>query len=285
MIAARTLPLRPSISAIAFAPIRRRSIRLATILIVGVAAVLLLPIWLPSPSASDFNELSQAPSWSHIFGTDDLGRDVFTRVIWGARVSWLVGASAALFSLLLGGFVGMVAAVSGKFVDNILMRFIDVVLAFPGILLAIVLSTAIGPGLRTLVIVVSLVYAGPVARFVRGLVRKEMSQEYVEAAIMIGSSRKRVLAYHVTINVIAPILVYQMTIAADAVLVEAGLSFLGAGVNPPTPAWGSMISEGQPLVFAGVWWLTTFAGLAIALTAVVLNSLADSILDELSLER
>ena len=132
---------------------------------------------------------------------------------------------------------------------------------------------------------VSFVYAGPVARFVRGLIRKEMSQDYVEAASMIGSTRRRVLSYHVGINVAAPILVYQMTIAADAILVEAGLSFLGAGVNPPTAAWGSMIAEGQPLVFAGVWWLTLFAGLAIALTAVMLNSLADAILDELSIER
>lgn len=263
----------------------RRVTRLGLVAVLGAVVVLILPTWLPSPSAGDLLNPSQGPSWSHIFGTDDLGRDVFTRVIWGARVSWLVAASAAVFSFIIGGLVGTIAAVSGRLVDGILMRLVDVLLAFPAILLAIVLATAIGPGLGTLVIVVAFVYSGPVARFVRGLVRKETSLEYVEAARMIGSSRRRVLGYHVGINVIATILVYQMTIAADAILVEAALSFLGAGVNPPTPAWGSMIQEGQQLVFAGVWWLTLFAGLAIAMTALVLNSLADAILDELSLER
>jgi peptide/nickel transport system permease protein len=206
-------------------------------------------------------------------------------VITGAHVSWLVAVAASTCSLLFGGAVGGVAALSGRRLDGMIMRLVDVVLAFPATLLAIVLASAIGSGITTVIVVVAFVYSAPVARLVRGLVRKEMRLEYVEAAYLIGTNKRRILTYHVGINLIPTLLVYQMTVAADAILVEAGLSYLGIGVNPPTPSWGGMIRDGQDLIFSNVWWVSFFPGVAIALTALALNKLADSVLDDLSTGR
>ncbi|MBN9619799.1 MAG: ABC transporter permease, partial [Actinobacteria bacterium] len=172
-------------------------------------------------------------------------------------------------------------AVLGRRVDAVLMRALEVVLAFPGPLLALVLAVAIGPGMKTVIIAISIVYAAPVARLIRGLVIDELKQDYVVAARLVGSGRLRILVRHVAVNIAAPVLVFMMTVAADAILVEAGLSYLGAGVSPPTPAWGSMVQEGQTLVFGGVWWVSLFAGLAIAVTVFGLNTIADSVVDDL----
>jgi peptide/nickel transport system permease protein len=196
-----------------------------------------------------------------------------------------VALAASFFSLLFGGIIGGIAALSGRKLDGLIMRLVDIVLAFPATLLAIVLASAIGSGIRTVIVVVAFVYSAPVARLVRGLVRKEMGLEYVEAAYLIGTKKRRILSYHVGINLIPTLLVYQMTIAADAILVEAGLSYLGVGVNPPTPSWGGLIRDGQDLIFANVWWVSFFPGVAIALTALALNKLADSVLDDLSTGR
>jgi peptide/nickel transport system permease protein len=256
-------------------------------LTIGIVAlvVLLLPLLLPSPYDANFLGTLKAPSRAHPFGTDNLGRDMFSRVITGAHVSWLVAVAAATCSLLFGGAVGGVAALSGRRLDGMIMRLVDVVLAFPATLLAIVLASAIGSGITTVIVVVAFVYSAPVARLVRGLVRKEMRLEYVEAAYLIGTNKRRILTYHVGINLIPTLLVYQMTVAADAILVEAGLSYLGIGVNPPTPSWGGMIRDGQDLIFSNVWWVSFFPGVAIALTALALNKLADSVLDDLSTGR
>lgn len=264
---------------------RSRSGRLAALSLAFAAIVLLLPLALPSPYHSEIADRLQSPSLAHPFGTDAFGRDVFSRVVTGARATWLVGLAAAVLSLLIGGLIGALAAVSGRFGDGVLMRLVDVVLAFPATLLALVLAIAIGPGVWTVVIVVAFVYSAQVARFVRSLVKRESTQEYVEAARLVGSSRRRVLGYHVGINVLPTLLVYQMTIAADAILVEAGLSYLGAGVRPPTPSWGGMIQEGQELIFSGVWWTTLFPGIAIAITALLLNAIADRTIADISLDR
>ena len=252
--------------------------------VVGILGlvVLLLPFVIQSPYHANFLATLEGPSRAHLFGTDNLGRDVFSRVITGARVSWLVALAASSCSLMFGGIVGGAAALSGRKVDGLIMRLVDVVLAFPATLLAIVLASALGSGITTVIVVVAFVYSAPVARLVRGLVRKEMRLEYVEAAYLIGTNRRRILGYHVGINLIPTLLVYQMTVAADAILVEAGLSYLGVGVNPPTPSWGGMIRDGQDLIFSNVWWVSFFPGVAIALTALALNKLADSVLDDLS---
>jgi peptide/nickel transport system permease protein len=210
---------------------------------------------------------------------------VFSRVITGARVSWLVALAASFFSLVFGGILGGIAALSGRKLDGLIMRLVDIVLAFPATLLAIVLAAAIGGGITTVIVVVSFVYSAPVARLVRGLVRKEMGLEYVEAAYLIGTPRRRILGYHVGINLVPTLLVYQMLIAADAILVEAGLSYLGVGINPPTPSWGGLIRDGQELIFSNIWWVSFFPGVAIALTALGLNLLADSVQEDLSTGR
>ena len=226
---------------------RTKTGRLASTFGILALVVLLLPLVLPSAYDANFLERLQAPSREHIFGTDSLGRDMFSRVITGARVSWLVALAASFFSLVFGGIIGGIAALSGRKLDGVIMRLVDIVLAFPATLLAIVLASAIGSGIRTVIVVVAFVYSAPVSRLVRGLVRKEMGLEYVEAAYLIGTSKRRILSYHVGINLIPTLLVYQMTIAADAILVEAGLSYLGVGVNPPTPSWGGLIRDGQDL--------------------------------------
>lgn len=244
---------------------------------VGFAIVLLLPIWLPDPIAQNVAVRMQPPSPEHWFGTDQFGRDVFSRVIFGARISLSIGFIAAFCALVVGGIYGAVAALAGGIVDRIMMRIADVILAFPGPMLAIVLAIAIGPGFQTVVVVIAIVYSAPIARLVRGLVIEELKQDYVLSAMIIGSSRTRILFRHVVVNIASQVLVFMMTVAADAILIEAGLSYLGAGVSPPTPSWGSMIQEGQQLIFGGVWWISLFAGMAIALTVMTLNTLADSI--------
>lgn len=244
---------------------------------VAFAIVLLLPLVLPDPIAQNVAVRLQPPSLEHWFGTDQFGRDVFSRVIYGARISLSIGFIAAIGALVVGGLWGAIAAVTGGIIDRIMMRIADVILAFPGPMLAIVLAIAIGPGFQTVVVVISIVYTAPIARLVRGLVIEELKQDYVLSAMIIGSSRTRIIFRHVVVNIASQVLVFMMTVAADAILIEAGLSYLGAGIAPPTPSWGSMIQEGQQLIFGGVWWISLFAGMAIAATVMTLNTLADSI--------
>lgn len=264
---------------------RSRSMRIGAAAILVVVVVLALPIWLPDPNHPVVAIRLHGPSAGHWFGTDEFGRDVFTRVIYGARLSWLVALTATVCSLVAGGIYGALSALGGRWVDAVMMRVLEVLLAFPSALLALVLAIAIGPGLRTLIIAIAIVYTAPVARLVRGLVLDELKNDYVASALIIGSSRVRILARHITINVAGPVLAYLMLVAADAILVEAALSYLGAGVAPPTSSWGSMVQEGQNLVYGGVWWVSLFGGLAIAATAFTLYALADSISDELRLGR
>lgn len=251
--------------------------------IVAVIVVLVAPFFMTSPSLQDIPDRLQAPSWSHPFGTDEFGRDVLVRTLAGARVSWLVALVAGVCSGMLGGLYGSIAASSGRYVDAVMMRILEVLLAFPGPLLALVLAVAIGPGLETVIIAISVVYTAPVARLVRSLVLDEMKKDYAAAARQIGSTRRRVMFHHVAINIAAPVLVFMMTVAADAILVEAALSYLGAGIEPPTPSWGSMVLEGQNLVLGGVWWVSLAAGAAIAVTVLTLNRLADMLVNELGI--
>lgn len=261
--------------------LRSRSAVLGVGFAIFVLVVLLLPLWLGDPDKLALAVRLRGPSAQHWFGTDEFGRDVLVRVVYGARVSWAVGACASVCALVAGGLYGATAAMLGPRTDAVLMRALEVILAFPGPLLALVLAVAIGPGMQTVIIAISIVYAAPVARLIRGLVLDERKQDYVSAAVLVGSSRLRILVRHIAVNIAAPTLVFMMTVAADAILVEAGLSYLGAGVSPPTPAWGSMVQEGQNLVFGGVWWLSLFAGLAIAVTVLALNTIADSVVDDL----
>jgi peptide/nickel transport system permease protein len=264
--------------------LRGHKARWLGLIAVAIAVVVLVaPFFMTDPSVQDIAGRLRGPSWSHLFGTDEFGRDVLVRTLAGARISWLVAVVAGTCSGILGGLYGSIAALGGRRADAIMMRLLEVLLAFPGPLLALVLAVAIGPGLVTVIVAISIVYTAPVARLVRSLVLDEMKKDYAAAARLIGTSRTRIMFRHVGINIASPMLVFMMTVAADAILVEAALSYLGAGVEPPTPSWGSMVLEGQNLVFAGAWWVSLAAGAAIAVTVLILNLLADMLVDELGI--
>lgn len=255
-----------------------------------VAVLLLLTAIGPAIAPFGSNEIGvgnpdASPTLAHLFGTDDYGRDVLSRVISGTHVSMIAGLVASLAALAAGGLIGVGAAVSAggrRWIDELLMRLMDIQLAFPGIVLAIVFATVIGPGLLTTLLLLSIVYTPIVARFVRGIVIAQLNLDYVVAERTIGGTMRRIIVRHVTPNVVTPIVVFLTLVAADAIVLESGLSYLGAGVRPPAPSWGNMIRDGQTQLLAGQWWVTVFPGLAILGAVVALNTVAESFSDRVA---
>lgn len=217
------------------------------------------------------------PSARFWFGTDQLGRDVFARVVIGARYSLLVGISSAVGSLIVGSPLGAVGAVGGKWIGGIIMRAADVVLAFPGILLVIVLAASIGPSLSTTIIVLIFFNTAPVARLVRAAVLKERGEDYVLAARLLGGSRRRIVTYHIGINAILPVLVFASLLVSDGMVTEAALSFLGAGIQPPTPSWGNIMQDGLTVILSGAWWVALFPALALIASVFCINRFAEAL--------
>lgn len=232
------------------------------------------------PTAAHFALTLRPPAPAHPFGTDQLGRDVLSRVIYGARVVLLVGVVTVAGSGLLGCSLGLAAGYFGGWLDAVVMRVADVQLSFPLILLALTLSAIIGPGLRT--VILSLAVAGwPLyVRVVRGEVLALRHREYVQAAVATGAGSLRVMARHVLPNVLAPIIVISTLQVSQVVIAEATISFLGFGIQPPTPAWGTMVSEGRNYIFFA-WWLSAFPGAALALVALGVNLTGDWLRDVL----
>lgn len=216
----------------------------------------------------------------HPAGTDQMGRDVLARVVHDARISLIVGFATVLIAAAIGIFIGMLAGFYGGWLDTILMRLVDVQLSFPFILLALTLNTIIGLGLRN--IIISLVLAGWVefARVARGETLVVREQEYVQAARLVGCSNLRLLRLHVLPNIVTPLIVVATLQVAQFIIAEASISFLGFGVQPPTPAWGSMISESLDYIFSG-WWLITIPGLLLRLVALAVNITGDWLRDTL----
>lgn len=248
------------------------------VVVVLVAVLVVLPLLVPgSPTALNAGPPLAPPSGEHWFGTDQLGRDVAARVLHGARLSMLVAAGSAAAALIVGGLLGALAASSRGVLGEVIMRVLDVVLAFPGILLAIVLAAAIGPSLTTTVIVLSVIYAPSMARVVRAAVFAEYGTDYVTAARLLGTSRVRLVGYHIGVNAALPVLVYTTLIMADAIVAEAALSFLGAGIRPPAPSWGNIIKDGQTVIEAGAWWISLFPGLAIVLAVLAMNRFSEAL--------
>lgn len=222
----------------------------------------------------------QPPSGKHWLGTDEFGRDIFARLIHGARVSLKVGIIAVGISIVLGGILGALAGFYGGKIDNIIMRVMDVFLAVPSILLAIAIVSALGPSILNLMVAISISSVPSYARIVRASVLSIRDQEFVEAARAIGANNARIIFRHIIPNSLAPVIVQGTLGVASAILSTAGLSFIGLGIQPPAPEWGSMLSGGrQYLRYA--WWVTTFPGVAIMITILSLNLLGDGLRDAL----
>jgi peptide/nickel transport system permease protein len=248
-------------------------------LLLGVA--LLAPLISPyDPNAQDLYSNLQGPSGAHLLGTDDLGRDLLSRIIYGSRVSLVAGLAAMAMALCLGVPIGATAGYFGGRYETVMMRAMDSLLALPGIILAIALMAALRPSLQNVIIALGVVAMPAYARLVRGSVLSVKERDYVEAARAMGAGHGRILAYHVMPNVMAPIIVQATLQTGTAMLSEAGLSFLGLGVQPPTASWGSILNDGRSYLYEAAY-VATFPGLAIMVAVLSLNLLGDGLRDAL----
>lgn len=252
---------------------------------VGVVAALVLlaiaaPLVAGDPLRISLNDALQAPSGDHWFGTDVQGRDVWSRLVYGARVSLLVGIVSQGIALMLGVALGLVAGYYGRWIDEIVMRLADVTLAFPSLLLLIAMAAAFSPSLTVVCVTIGVVGWAGMARLVRGQVLVVRELEYVQAMRAVGARDARILVRHVLPNVAAPVLIAVTLGVAGAIMAEAALSFLGLGVQPPTPSWGAMIADGRDLSqLRGAPWTSLAPGLAIGAAVLGFNLLGDAVRD------
>ncbi|MHC6219316.1 dipeptide/oligopeptide/nickel ABC transporter permease/ATP-binding protein [Arthrobacter sp. MMS24-S77] len=253
--------------------------RLALLFLVIIAmAAIFAPVIAPHDPLETFIP-AQAPDADHFFGTDRLGRDVFSRLLYGSQSSLMIGLGAVALAIVVGAVLGSLAATSSKAVNETIMRLMDILMAFPGIALAAVLLAAFGNSVPTIIIAIAIIYTPQLARVVRANVLSQYGEDYVRAERVMGAGRAYILLKHIVRNTAAPVLVFATVMVADAIILEASLSFLGAGVQDPAPSWGNVISYGRNLVLSGGWWATTFAGLTILLTVLALNILAEGLTD------
>ncbi len=236
------------------------------------------------PNQQNLRVRLQPPSGEHILGTDHFGRDVFSRIIHGGRVSLQVGFIAVGIALAVGGLMGLVAAFYGRWVDTAVSYLVDVLLALPGFLLALAIVAALGPSLVNLMIAVGIAYVPQFARITRSAVLTVIEMDYVTAAQAAGSRDNRIMFKHVVPNSLSPVIV-QVTLAlAGAILSAAGLSFLGLGAQPPTAEWGSMLNSARPYI-RDAHWAVTYPGIAIVVTVLALNMVGDGLRDALDPRR
>jgi len=238
------------------------------------------PLFAPSPNDIDREHILMPPDLHHPLGTDDLGRDVLSRMIWGARISLLVGFVAVGIATLIGVFFGAIAGYYGGWFERIIMRFIDIMLTIPTFFLILAVIAFVEPSIWNIMIVIGLTGWMGVARLVRAEFLSVKEREYVVAARALGASDVRIIFRHIMINSMAPVLVSAVLGVAGAVLVESALSFLGIGVQPPTPSWGNILTLGKDNIEIA-WWLSVFPGLAILITVLGYNLLGEGIRDSI----
>jgi peptide/nickel transport system permease protein len=229
------------------------------------------------PDTVDVANRLRPPSLEHWLGTDALGRDVLTRLLYGARISLMTGFIVVVVSAVFGTLIGGIAAFARGKVEELIMRVTDLVMCFPPIILALAIAAALGIGTTNTIIAMLVVWWPKFSRLARGLVIVQRSQEYVEAALVVGLNPSRILVRHIIPNAIGPLIVLVTLDVGNAIITFAGLSFLGLGVVPPTPEWGSMVAEGRELV--AQWWVASFPGLAILTIVLGFNFLGDGIRD------
>src|SRR5690625_3710282 len=235
----------------------------------GGLATLPLPISLASPHDPLSTGVPvQAPSGEHWFGTDRIGRDVFSRILHGTRSSLVIGLAATAGALVVAAVIGSIAATAAKLASEVLMRILDEIMSFPGIALAAVFVAVFGNSLPVIIFAIGFLYVPQLARVVRANVLAQFGEDYVAATQVMGASTAWILFKHVARNCIAPILVFATVLVADAIILEASLSFINAGVQPPEPSWGNILADGQAVLLSGSWWPTFFPGLMILLTVL-----------------
>ena len=260
----------------------RRSSGLGVVLVVIVVLAALFAPWVTPYSPAEQNLLNRfsPPSAEHWFGTDNFGRDLFTRVVYGARISLAVGVVSVLIAVAVGGFLGLLSGFLGGFVDRIINFFVEIIMAFPLLLLAIAVLAALGPGIENVMIAIGVSSVPLFARVVRAETRALRERDFITAATSLGASSLRLLLKHITPNVLASLVVLASTRIATAMLAEAGLSFLGIGIRPPTASWGVMVADGRVFLERAPW-LALIPGGAVMLTVLAFNLVGDGLRDAL----
>ncbi len=267
---------------------RGRTGLVGTVVVLAVVVTGVLAPWLAPhpPNDQDIARRLRPPLWmdsgspTNVLGTDQLGRDILSRIIYGSRVSLLVGVTAVTISGGMGVLLGLLAGYFGGWLDIVIMRLADVQLAFPFILLAILVVAVVGPGLRNVIVVIGLANWMVYARVVRGEVLSVREKAFVEAARTIGAGKARIIFRHILPNVMTPVIIIATFAVANVIIAEAALSFLGLGVEPSIPTWGAMLAEGRTYL-STAWWLATFPGLAIMFTVLGINLIGDWLRDVL----
>lgn len=252
------------------------------VIILMAFCAIFAPVLTPYGPTTVTDSFSEAPSLTHLMGTDQVGRDELTRLIHAARVSLTVGIGSILISVIIGTILGLAAGYFGGWVDSIIMRITDIFMAFPYIMLILVVASIVGPGLTNIILILGFLGWPNVARLVRGNVLSIKQIDYVKTAVTLGMSTPRILFLHILPNTVAPILIYATSGIAGAILDEAALSFLGLGVQPPAPSWGNMLASAQTLsVLTSQPWLWIPPGLMIILSVLSINFIGDALRDAL----
>lgn len=256
----------------------------ASIIILTIVIAIFAPVLAPyDPIAPNYSEVLKPPSPAHPFGTDEFGRDVFSRVIYGTRYALLIGLGVVAIEVALGVFLGLIAGYFGRWIDQVIMRIVDVFLSIPTLVLGLAFAAVLGGGLKNVILAAGLIMWTQFARLVRGQVLSIKEELFVEAARALGISDLKIMLKHIIPNALSPIIVYATLSIPTAILLSASLSFLGVGAQPPTPEWGLIVAEGRDYL-SSAWWISTFPGLAIMILSLSFNILGDSLRDAISMQ-